>query len=488
MAANFLHGIETIELDTGLVPIRQVKTAVIGLVGTAPMLDVATGDRTLNTPVLVTNDRDAARYFGQQRAGFTIPQALDAIFDQGAGLVIVVNVLDTATDTTAITNENHTFGDDRLITLSKPQVSSVVVTGSGGTPTYVAGTDYVLDAAAGTLTLPASGSTITTSIALRVNFSYLDPTKATSSDIIGTVDGGGNRTGMQAFLDCPQLFGYGPKTLIAPGFSTATAIVSDLNVLAGKLRAIALVDAPVGTTFQQAITGRGPSGAINFNTSSQRVVLCYPHLKRYNVTTGLEELQPFSSSLAGVMAAKDNERGYWWSPSNTEIKGITGVERKLTAGISDSTSEVNLLNEAGILTVFNSFGTGFKTWGNRSAAWPSVTHPRNFINIRRVADILHESIEQSIAQFIDYPINNALIDAITESVNAFIRTLVGRGALIDGSCTYNPDLNPSTELALGHLTFSLNFMPPPPAERITFESTIDISLLSELGRSLASVA
>jgi hypothetical protein len=157
------------------------------------------------------------------------------------------------------------------------------------------------------------------------------------------------------------------------------------------------------------------------------------------------------------------------------------VERAITARVNDPQSEANLLNEAGIVTVFNSFGTGYRVWGNRSAAWPSVTHPRNFINVRRTADVLHESIEYSTLQFIDRPINDALIDDIRGSVNAFIRTLVGRGALIDGSCTYDPAKNPPTELAAGHLVFDLAFMPPTPAERISFESFIDINLLRGLG-------
>ena len=37
-------------------------------------------------------------------------------------------------------------------------------------------------------------------------------------------------------------------------------------------------------------------------------------------------LEPYSQRLAGVMAAKDVDKGYHWSPSNTEIKGIIGVE------------------------------------------------------------------------------------------------------------------------------------------------------------------
>jgi len=92
MPANFLHGVETIEIEKGPRPIRVVKTAVVVLVGTAPIHTVDEANRTVNKPVLILNDRDAVKYFGEQTPGYTIPQALDAIFDQGAGIVIVVNV------------------------------------------------------------------------------------------------------------------------------------------------------------------------------------------------------------------------------------------------------------------------------------------------------------------------------------------------------------------------------------------------------------
>ncbi len=36
MAANYLHGVETIEIETGPRPVKAVKSAVIGLIGTAP--------------------------------------------------------------------------------------------------------------------------------------------------------------------------------------------------------------------------------------------------------------------------------------------------------------------------------------------------------------------------------------------------------------------------------------------------------------------
>ncbi len=251
--------------------------------------------------------------------------------------------------------------------------------------------------------------------------------------------------------------------------------------LADKLRAMALIDAPAGITVQQAIDGRGPSGTINFNTSSDRAILCFPHVKVYDQETDSEVLTGLASRLAGLMCKVDLDEGYWVSPSNHEIMGITGAERAITARINDASTEANLLNESGICTVFNSFGSGIRFWGNRTAAWPSVTHPKNFINVRRTADVLHESIEYAMLQFIDKPINDQLIDDIRGTVNGFIRTLVQRGALIDGSCDYDPNKNPSTEVAAGHLTFDLTFMPPTPAERISFESFIEINRLAQLG-------
>ena len=410
MPASFLHGVETVEITKGARTIQTVKTAVVGIVGTAPIDDVETANRTINTPTLILNETEAVKYFGKHKNGFTIPQALEAIFDQGAGIAIVINVFDPS---------------------KHESVSDVTI-----------------------------------------------------GDINGSVDAlTGKRTGMKAFEDCYSLFGYYPKTIIAPVFCEDTAVVSAMTTICNKIRAIGIADAPVGATVQDVIKGRGSEGTINFNTSSERIILCYPHLKVYDAESDSIKLQPYSQRLAGVIAAKDVDRGYHWSPSNTEIQGIVGTERQLTSMINDPTSEVNALNEAGVVTVFNSYGSGFRTWGNRTAAYPSKTHPTNFINVRRTADIIHESIEYSMLQFIDYPIDDGLIDSICESVNQFIRSLIGRGALIDGKCSYNEDKNPSTEIANGHLVFDIEFMPPTPAERITFESYIDIELLKSLGAS-----
>lgn len=484
MPAAFLHGAETIEVQRGARPVKQVKSAVIGLVGTAPIHLLDAANRKLNEPFLVLSDTDAGKYCGPQVNGFTIPQALDAVFDQGRGTVIVVNVFDPATHKASVTGEALTFGDDDKVTLANGADSIITATvkSQDGVTTHVEGTDYTIDMATGEITR-IDGGAIAEGASITVDYDHADVSLITPTEIIGTTDVAGNRTGMQGFLNSYNRFGFFPKVLIAPVYSTQVSVAAELEVMAAKdkCRAVALVDAPIGTTRDQALTGRGPDGAINFNFSSDRVVLCYPHLKVYDLASGAERLEPFSQRLAGVIAMTDDAYGYWYSPSNKVIKGITGSELDLSAMINDPTSDVNVLNEAGIVTLFNSFGTGLRTWGNRSSAFPASTAQTNFIQTRRTADMVHESLEYAMLQFIDQPINDALLDAILETANGFIRVLIGRGALIQGSkVEWLKERNPDVEMAAGHLTFSITMLPPPPAERITFESFIDINLLSNV--------
>src|SRR5271154_1360381 len=177
---------------------------------------------------------------------------------------------------------------------------------------------------------------------------------------------------------------------------------------------------------------------------------------------------PYSQWVAGAIAAKDLAQGYWWSPSNTQVDGMLGPDVTLYASILDPSSDTNNLNAQGIVTVFNAFGTGLRVWGNRSAAYPTVTTPNNFISVRRTIDVIEESVELAMLQFIAQPISNALISAILASVNAFIRSLIWRGALVAGSASYNPAENPTNQIAAGQLVFDIDVMSPPPAERLTF--------------------
>jgi len=472
MAANYLHGIETIEVERGPRAVRVVKSAVIALVGTAP-----TGP--VNTLTLCQSITDDAQ-FGPDLPGFGIPEALDGIHAFGAGTVLVVNVLNPAIHKDTVSGENAQFGVNDRLQLENPALQSLTLKSADGSLTYTEGTDYMADLVRGRVTRIPGGS-IPANASVQAGYTYADPSKVTAADIIGAVDALGQRSGLKLLSDSYNLFGFFPKILLSPGFSTNNAVSAELIAQAGQLQAIAYIDAPIGTTPAQALSGRGPSGSINFNTSSERVRLCYPHVKVYDPATDSEKLQPLSIRAAGLRARVDDERGYWWSSSNNELVGVIGLERSLTARVDDPYSEVNLLNENGITTVFNSFGTGLRLWGNRTAAWPTVTHMKNFENVRRTKDIVDESIRYSSLQFVDRPINDALIESIVETVNQFLRKLIRDEALIGGECWYDSARNPQTQIELGQLLFNYKLTPPPPFERGTFETEITGEYLATLG-------
>jgi uncharacterized protein len=570
MPASFLHGIETIETSTGPVPITVVKSAVIGLVGSAPLwaavgapalwqpscvvaagqqvvdpngniqqcstagttgasapawataLNATTADGTavwklvtiagtlLQATTLVNftanpNIAGSAAAYGPLIQGYTIPYALAAIQAQSAGQAIVVNVFNPYLHYTAITAQAMALpaSGPQVLNLGHMGVWNVVVKNSGGSTTYINGTDYTLDPINGIVT-QKSGGAITTGEALSVSFSYADPNKVQDSDVVGTVTGT-MYTGIQALRTTYGTMGFFPKILIAPGYSQDPATAAALLSTAQTVRAVALIDSPPSISPATAIANRGVAGNV-FDTSSDRALLCYPQEKFSDlglIPTGVTlnsagtpvqnaanatAVGPYSQWVAGTIAAKDLAQGYWWSPSNTQMTGPLGPDVTLYASVLDAASDVNNLNAQGIVTVFNAFGTGLRVWGNRSAAYPTVTTPNNFVSVRRTMDVIEESVELAMLQFIDQPISNALISAILSSVNAFIRSLIGRGALVAGSASYNPAENPSNQVAAGQLVFDIDVMPPPPAERLTFNVYIDSTLLSGLGNSNALTA
>lgn len=392
-------------------------------------------------------------------------------------------------DKTAVVDASKTFPTSGAlydIIQLEEGLSAVTVTGTGGTPTYVLNTDYSLNTQTGQITRISSGS-IAEGATVEVDYTYVDPSIVQNSQIIGGVDANGDRTGLHALKDAFNLFGFFPKIIIAPGYSPIEGVTSEMNVVCGSIDAMALVDAPLGTSYNDVITGRGPSGVINFFFSSNRLAGCYPHLKGYDTILEAETTEPMSPRLAGVWANKMIEKGWWWSPSNTEFKGITGVERDMEFIPGDLSSEANILNSNGIVTVANYFGSGYRSWGNRSFAYPNSTAVDNFLNIKMSQIIINERIRYWAMQFIDHPIDDPLIDAILESVGAYLRTLVREGAIVDGTIVYDPADNPAAELAQGLLKFRVSFMPPPPAERITFYSYLDFNLLETLnvGREAA---
>jgi len=269
------------------------------------------------------------------------------------------------------------------------------------------------------------------------------------------------KTGIYALLDAESVTGSAPRLLIAPGFdhfdagvTAATAIPPALLAVAERLRAIAFIDGPNGTTAE-AVTAAGLVAG-----DRSRAVLLDPF-----VTTAAGA-RPASSFAAAVQAKVDNERGFWWSFSNQAIAGITGTSRAIDFALGDPSSEADVLNAAHVTTIVNK--NGYTFWGARSL---ETADPKwKFTAVRRIADMINESVLQSHLWAVDRPITKTYVDEVLAGVRAYLRSLVAQNAILGGDVWADPELNTPTSIANGEVWFDFDFTPTYPAEKVTFRS------------------
>ncbi|MDD0823757.1 phage tail sheath subtilisin-like domain-containing protein [Mannheimia sp. AT1] len=458
---TFHHGSETERVNGGSVPVSVVDSAIIGIVGTAPI-------GAVNELTVCLTKKDFAKFGTILNQGFTLPDAFDILARYAAGKVYVVNVLDPAKHRTEVTNETLTQDKNTLIanTAHKGLISVTDVKIGGRT---LSESEYGVDLQNGVITLKALAGEQD----LTASYIYADPTKVTEDDIKGGVDSlTGKRQGFELLRDGFNLYGADAKILICPEFDKTASCAAALATLADQLHAKAYIQLPKGTSLSKAIQGRGPMGTINASACNESVRHFYPYAIGTHNTP-----EHYATHIAGLRMLVDVEKGYWYSTSNWELKGVIGMEIPLTARVDDEQSETNLLNSVGITTIFNSFGTGFRCWGNRSSNFPVETHISNFEVASRTGDIIDESIRQAELQFIDLPIDDALLDSFLETIDTFLRTqksIVGYSVSLD----YEYDLVDA--FSRGQIPIMYEYTPKLPGERISNKSVMTRKYLANL--------
>ena len=455
----FHHGTKTIRETGGSVAVETVDGAIIGIVGTAPK-------GAVNELTLCQTTKDFAQFGVILNQGFTLPDAFDVLARYSAGKVYVVNVLDPAKHQTQVSDESLAQDSTTLMAQTAKQgLLTLSLRHSGGALSE--GTDYAVNMQTGEITFKAAYEQ------LQATYTYADPTKVTEDDIKGGIDSlTGKRQGFELLRDGFNLYGADAKILVCPEFDKTASCAAALATLADQLKAVAYVALPKGTSLSKAIAARGPLGTLNASASSERVRHFYPYAIGSNNT-----LESLAVHAAGLRMKTDTENGYWFSTSNRELKGVIGMEVQLTARVDDEQSETNLLNAVGITTIFNSFGTGFRLWGNRSSNYPTVTHIINFETALRTGDLIDESIRRTELQYIDRPIDDALIDSLTETVDTYLRALP---SIVGYSVSLDYDYDLVDAFSKGQVPLTYDYTPKIPAELITNRSVMTRKYLVNL--------
>lgn len=283
-----------------------------------------------------------------------------------------------------------------------------------------------------------------------------DPGTTAVNERLAAVIGGtdtttGERTGIAALLSARGTVGVTPRILLAPGFTHHKTVADALIAVAGQVRGVALIDGP-NTTSAAAIIYRREFG-------SDRAYLIDPGVMIDGQTL------PASPAVAGLMARVDNERGFWWSPSNNPVLGVTRAARAVDFELGNANSEANMLNEEGVATLVSE--QGLRLWGNRTCS----SDPKwAFMPVRRTADMIHQALLQSHLWAVDRAIGKAYVRDVQEGVNTYLRHLKSVGAILGGRCWLDEELNTPASIAAGKVYFDFDFTPPAPAERVTFRS------------------
>lgn len=385
---------------------------------------------------------------------------------------------------TQATSEAHTFSDRDTIQLSEG-VQSLNLTGTGGTPTYVLTTDYLLDATTGSVTRVPTGA-IPANGAVEATYEYTDPSLIQLGELIGT-ENAGVFTGLQTAKQCYQKIGYDPYQLAIPGYTYA-ALTNALETMSDYLNAIAVISAPAGTSQADLVAGRTAAGTINtFNNSPNLIAISHQVQMPDATATTVNEYA--ESHFMGVYARLlSNPNFLAYSPSsgsaNAEVLGVVDAPT-YTPGRIDN--EAHALNEVGYSTLKLQGGGTIQFWGNRNLSYyqDTNTDPLTFISVRTIQAYLGRSIVPFIEQYHDRPITSALIDTILDSTRAFLDTEKRRKNLVDYLFWYDEADNPPEEVTQGKIVFRLNWASPPPAENIIIEETYQVALLSAINQAVA---
>ena len=534
---DYLHGVEVIEVTDGPRPVRTVSSAIVGLVGTAlrgpvnaptvvagrsagatlfgadggtiPAALEAVFDQA-QCVVVVVNALDPAL---RKKAAPALNTALAAgrlvVADPNAVNVALTNrggaityrrslpgrVGDYAYDaaTRTITRDAARLGADTAVAAADYQAANGVVTlphqrvktgatlvvkNAAGDVTYQTPRDYAVDAAAGTITRVAVGTSFDADATVNVKYTYLagladnsevtlrhdvpDPDAVTAADVIGDVGADGGRTGTLALIAAESVTGRRPRILIAPGWTDQQAVAAALIARADRLRAVAVIDGP-STTDAEAITYRGHFG-------SRRAYLVDPAVR---VGSPLET-RPASGYVAGVIARSDAERGFWWSPSNLAINSVLGTERAVDFELGAEEAAANQLNADEVATIVRQ--DGYRLWGNRTL---SADPKYAFLSVARTADLIQDSILRAHLWAVDRNITRTYIEDMANGVNDYLRVLRGDGAILSGECRPS-DVNTPRRIADGQVCFDIDFTPPAPAERVTFRVALTDDGIEEI--------
>jgi phage tail sheath protein FI len=187
-------------------------------------------------------------------------------------------------------------------------------------------------------------------------------------------------------------------------------------------------------------------------------------MARDAITDELVAMAP-SGHLAGIWARTDTERGVHKAPANEAIRGALGVTQNVSRGEQDQ------LNPAGVNCIRFFSREGVRVWGARTLA---TSANWRYLNVRRLFNMIEESIAGSTRWVVFEPNDRPLWKSIERDVSAFLTLLWRQGALQGAKpqeaffVKCDEETNPPDVIDAGQVVTLIGLAPVKPAEFVIF--------------------
>jgi len=269
---------------------------------------------------------------------------------------------------------------------------------------------------------------------------------------VGVDQGPGARTGLKALEEIEDI-----NIVAAPGQTDPVIQDAVLSHCENMRYRFAILDSP-------EVIEKGGVDKVPKPRDSKYGAYYFPWIQVYDPVKG-NVYQPPSGYMAGIYARSDGEKGVHKAPANEVVRGALGLRYNVTKG------EQDLLNPKGINCIRAFPNRGIRVWGARTissdASW-------RYINVRRLFNMVEQSIEIGTQWVVFEPNDERLWKRVVRDLSAFLMRLWRQGALFGKTpeeaffVKCDAETNPPEVIDAGQLIVEVGMAPVKPAEFVIF--------------------
>lgn len=198
--------------------------------------------------------------------------------------------------------------------------------------------------------------------------------------------------------------------------------------------------------------------------TSEHSAVYFPWLTVQDPGTAADRNVPPSGHVAGVYARVDAARGVHKAPANEPVLAVKDVKYKISRAQQDG------LNPQGVNCIRKLNGS-ITVWGARTLGGDGNF---KYVNVRRLFDFIHGSVDQGTQWAVFEPNNPDLWARITRNVSAFLSIVWSSGALFGDKredaffVKCDAETNPPEKRDLGEVVTEIGVAITRPAEFVIF--------------------